>query len=56
MNRTEYGSLFISALNKDNFDELRKTVYNAVREIHVTRFPYNSFLYPEYDDDFNEQQ
>ena len=29
MNRTEYGSLFISALNKDNFDELRKTVYNA---------------------------
>lgn len=56
MNRTEYGSLFISALNKDNFDELRKTVYNAVREIHVTRFPYNSFLYPEYDDEFNEQQ
>lgn len=32
MNRTEYGSLFISALNKDNFDELRKTVYNAVRD------------------------
>ena len=56
MNRTEYGSLFISALNKDNFTELRKSVYKAVREIHVTRFPYNSFLYPEFEELHEEEE
>ncbi len=40
-------ALFISAINKENIDEFRKRVYKAVREIHVTRFPYNHFLYPE---------
>ena len=40
-------ALFISALNKENLDELRKRVYQEVRQIHVTRFPYNHFLYPE---------
>ena len=41
-------TLFISALNKDNLEEFRKTLYKAVRAIHITRFPYNNFLYPEY--------
>tara|TARA_B110000459_G_C16624439_1_gene504151 strand:- start:1873 stop:3081 length:1209 start_codon:yes stop_codon:yes gene_type:complete len=40
-------ALFISALNKDNLDGFRQRVYDEVREIHVTRFPYNHFLYPE---------
>ncbi|MFD0863376.1 GTPase HflX [Sungkyunkwania multivorans] len=40
--------LFISALNKENLEEFRKKVYEKVREIHVSRFPYNNFLYPEY--------
>jgi len=40
-------ALFISALNKDNMDEFRKRIYKEVREIHVTRFPYNNFLYPD---------
>ncbi|GAB5473348.1 MAG: GTPase HflX [Maribacter sp.] len=44
--------LFISALNKENLDEFRKRVYNEVREIHVTRFPYNNFLYPEHLDQY----
>jgi len=44
--------LFISALNKENMDEFRKRVYHAVRDIHVTRFPYNNFLYPEHLDEF----
>ena len=39
--------LFISALNKENLDEFRKRVYAEVRKIHITRFPYNHFLYPE---------
>lgn len=49
MNRLGDNVLFISALNKENIEEFRKKVYEAVREIHVTRFPYNNFLYPEYD-------
>jgi GTP-binding protein HflX len=52
MARTNGDSIFISALNKDNFESFRKKVYQRVREIHVTRFPYNSFLYPEYEDGF----
>ncbi|TMM58824.1 GTPase HflX [Maribacter algarum] len=45
-------ALFISALNKQNLDEFRKRVYNEVRDIHVTRFPYNNFLYPEHLDEY----
>jgi GTP-binding protein HflX len=46
----ENKALFISATNKENFEEFRKTVYEAVRKIHITRFPYNKFLYPDYAD------
>ena len=49
MNRMGDNVLFISALNKENMEDFRKKVYEAVREIHITRFPYNNFLYPEYD-------
>ena len=40
-------ALFISALNKENLEDFRKRVYQEVRQIHITRFPYNHFLYPE---------
>ncbi|MGV9005005.1 GTPase HflX [Flavobacterium sp.] len=43
-------TLFISATEKVNFEELREKIYEAVREIHITRFPYNKFLYPDYKD------
>jgi GTP-binding protein HflX len=46
----EQNALFISATNKENFEEFRERVYEAVRHIHVTRFPYNKFLYPDYKD------
>ncbi|MFZ4106127.1 GTPase HflX [Flavobacterium sp.] len=46
----EKKALFISATNKENFEEFRKLVYEAVRSIHITRFPYNKFLYPDYND------
>jgi len=49
MNKVGDNAIFISALNKENMEDFRKKVYEAVREIHVTRFPYNNFLYPEYD-------
>ena len=45
-------ALFISALNKGNLEAFRKKVYQRVREIHITRFPYNNFLYPEYEEGF----
>ncbi len=43
-------TLFISATEKQNFEEFRECVYEAVRHIHITRFPYNKFLYPDYKD------
>ncbi|MCW2121097.1 GTPase HflX [Flavobacterium sp. 7A] len=46
----ESNALFISATNKENFEEFRERVYEAVRHIHITRFPYNKFLYPDYKD------
>lgn len=46
----EEEAIFISAVNKENFEEFRKRVYEAVRKIHITRFPYNNFLYPDYEE------
>lgn len=46
----EQNALFISATEKENFEEFRERVYEAVRQIHITRFPYNKFLYPDYKD------
>ncbi len=43
-------AIFISATNKENFEEFRERVYESVRQIHITRFPYNKFLYPDYQD------
>ncbi|KAA3625096.1 MAG: GTPase HflX [Flavobacterium sp.] len=48
MSRVNGDAIFISALNKENLEEFRKVVYEKVREIHITRFPYNNFLYPEF--------
>ena len=47
MNRMNGDAIFISAINKENIQEFREKVYQKVREIHITRFPYNNFLYPE---------
>jgi len=37
--------LFISAKEKDNIDELKKTVYDLVKTMHIKRYPYNNLLY-----------
>ncbi|WP_109098841.1 GTPase HflX [Aquimarina sp. AU58] len=47
MSRIGDNALFISAIKKENIDDFRKRVYKETRNIHVTRFPYNNFLYPE---------
>ena len=58
MNRVgEDNALFISALNKRNLEDFKKRVYDEVRDIHVTRFPYNHFLYQDYDyDNLGEEE
>ena len=41
--------LFISAREKENIDELREVLYKKVRELHVQKYPYNDFLYQDYE-------
>ncbi|WP_297760826.1 GTPase HflX [uncultured Muriicola sp.] len=52
MHRMGGNALFISALNKENLEAFKVQVYKTVRNIHVTRFPYNNFLYPENLDEY----
>ena len=49
-------AIFISASNKENFEEFRERVYEAVREIHISRFPYNKFLYPDFKDAIEKEE
>jgi len=48
MNNEEGEAVFISALHKEHLGEFKKILYEKVRSIHLSRFPYNNFLYPEY--------
>ena len=41
--------IFISARERQNIDELRDLFYKRVREIHVQKYPYNDFLFYDYD-------
>ena len=41
--------VFISATTKENIDDFKKIVYKEVRKIHIKRYPYNNFLYPDID-------
>ncbi len=39
--------IYISAIEKLNFDFLKKTLYKKISKIHEKRFPYNNYLYPK---------
>lgn len=54
-NLGEGHALFISATEKENFEAFREIVYEAVRALHISRFPYNKFLYPDYKDVIEEE-
>lgn len=41
---------FISARTGEGMDELRRLLYDRVKEIHIQRYPYNDFLYQDYSD------
>lgn len=43
--------IFISAKEKLNIDDLKVLLYDRVKAIHMTRFPYNDFLFQQYDAD-----
>ena len=43
--------IFISAKNKDNIDALRALLYERIKAIHVKRYPYNDFLFQQYEND-----
>lgn len=56
MNRMGSDAVFISAKKGINIDELKQKIYEKAKEIHLTRFPYNDFLFQKYDsEDFSEQ-
>ena len=46
---TSEKTVFISAKKKQNISELRKQIYEEVRKVHVDRFPYDDFYYPDID-------
>ena len=50
MNHRQDNSIFISAKDKTKVHDLKAKLHSRVREIHTTRFPYNDFLYQQYDD------
>ncbi len=45
MRTLHHNCIFISAVNKENMDELKSTMYKLVKEMHIKRYPYNNFLY-----------
>ena len=47
MARENENCIFISAKDKENIDEFRDVLYKKVRQLHVQKYPYNDFLYPE---------
>lgn len=49
MAKLDDNCLFISAREKENIEELRDILYKKVRELHVQKYPYNDFLYQDYE-------
>lgn len=55
MSKLKQNCIFISAKEKTNIETLKDLLYERAKEIHTTRFPYNDFLYQQYDDDTSEE-
>ena len=45
MGKLDKESIFISALDKINFDDLKELLYQRIKDLHIKRYPYNNFLY-----------
>ncbi len=51
MSKSKFPTVFISALNKENFPEMKKLIYDEVLKIHISRFPYNDFLFEYFEEE-----
>ena len=47
--------IFISARERQNIDELKDLIYSRVRQLHVQKYPYNDFLFQQYDENGDVQ-
>ena len=56
MGKMHDNCIFISAKEKKNIDELKTLLYQRVKEIHTTRFPYNDFLFQHYDEIMTDEE
>ena len=54
MSKLKENCIFISAKQNENIEELKKLLYNKVKEVHITRFPYNDFLFYDYEEEAKE--
>lgn len=54
MAKLDEDCIFISAREKQNINEMRDILYKRVRQLHVQKYPYNDFLYENYED-YNEE-
>ena len=53
MGRLNGECLFVSALKKTGIENMRKVLYDRVKQLHVQKYPYNDFLYPDLDNNQN---
>jgi GTP-binding protein HflX len=53
MGRLNGECLFVSALKKTGIENMRKVLYDRVKQLHVQKYPYNDFLYPDMDNNQN---
>ena len=51
MSKLKEDCIFISAKEKENIDELKRMIYDRAKEVHITRFPYNDFLFYDYEEE-----
>lgn len=55
MSKLGNDAVFISAKKGLNIDTLKEKIYEKAKEIHMTRFPYNDFLFQKYDTDLRAE-
>jgi GTPase len=51
MAKSKHPVLFISTLTKENYPDFKRLLYDEVMKIHISRFPYNDFLFEYFDDE-----
>ena len=50
MAKLQEDCIFISARQKSNIDALKQLMYDRIKAIHIQRYPYNDFLFQNYEE------